>query len=578
MKKTMSIRSKLIILYLITVIIPVVIIIFVLPYYYKNLFVKQTTLLSEGTLTSLTRNVEMYLDDLERLTITPYLNDDVMTALKLKASDRYGEASEYSKYMAEKAFRQTLPKQFTNPRQDILGTILLPEDGSVYVVTSVDSSIPVPNYAYKQQSWYQKALEKDGNVAYISKHKQDYLERDPPRQVFSISRLIKDPDSGKPLGVIMADAANIVLEKIIGDVKFNVTTIIAVLDENKQPLYSNYPLKEQMRLQLVDGKVNVADDGDTYRVVIKTMEKSGWSIAVLFSNREFESQLTWIYLIGAIFAAGGTLLTLFLNISLTQWIIKPFRDMVHVMKSVQRGNWDRQLVVRGKDETAQLGMTLNMMITQLKDMIDREYRAVLGQRNAEYRALQAQIQPHFLYNTLNGFIGLNRSGQSRLLENAILSLSSMLRYMLEHQDMATVKEEIAFLQKYGDLQRIRFGEKLTVTIDVDPRTESIRLPKLLLQPLVENAIIHGIEPLKREGSLLIQVRMLEESEGRESLTLQITIVDNGVGFDTDKAAKSVGITNVQERLLIFQPAAQFNLHSVIHQGTSAEILIPCQEV
>lgn len=575
MRLAFSMRFKLIILYLLTVLVPVVIIIFIFPYYFNNKFTEQTTMLSEGTLTSITRNVEMYLDDLERLTIKPYLNDDVMIALKLKASDQYEQSSEYARFMAEKSLRTNLPRQLKNTRKDILGTILLPQDGSIYILSTVDRSIPVPDFPYQQQDWYQKAWKQDGRIAYISSHPQDYLQIDDlSKQVFSVARLLKDPDSGKPLGVIMTDAANIILENIIGEVKFNVRTIVAVLDENNKPIYSNQPLSDTLRYQLGKGQDKVEDENDTYRVVVKTMQKSGWRIAVLFSDSEFQSQLTWVYIIGAIFAGVGVLLTLFLNISLTHWIVNPFRQMVHIMKKVQRGDLDQRLTIRGKDEIAQLGFTLNNMIIQLKELIDREYRAVLGQRNAEYRALQSQIQPHFLYNTLNGFVGLNRSGQSMVLEKAILSLSSMMRYTLEHQDVTTVKAEMAFLQKYCELQQIRFQEKLHVHMGCDPRMEELHIPKLLLQPLVENAIIHGIEPLKGKGSLSIQVHLQED---RNERWLHINIEDNGVGFDLKEMVNSVGITNVRERLFIFDKDAAFTIQSTIGKGTKAEILMPWKD-
>ncbi|MBD0382541.1 sensor histidine kinase [Paenibacillus sp. WST5] len=522
---------------------------------------------------SLTRNVEMYLDDLERLTITPYLNDDVMTGLKLKASVRPDDASEYAKFMAEKAFRQTLPRQLKNTRKDILGTILLPLDGSVYIITSVDRSDPVPGFNYKIQPWYQKAVLQDGGVAYISKHTQNYLQLDVPKEVFSVSRLLKDPDSGKPLGVIMTDAANIVLERIVSDVKFNVTAITAILDENYQPLYSNHSLTGDMMKQLAAGKSHVKGDNDSYRVVTEKLQKSGWTIAVLFSDSEFRSQLNWIYWLGTIFAAGGTLVTLFLNLSLTQWIVRPFREMVHFMKSVQRGHLDSHLEIRGGDEIAQLGMTLNTMIAQLKEMIDREYRAVLGQRNAEYRALQSQIQPHFLYNTLTSFIGLNRSGQSRLLEQAILSLSGMLRYMLEHRDTVTLGEETDFIRRYGELQRMRFGDKLQLKIEVDESARNLHLPKLLLQPLVENAIIHGIEPMKQGGTLCIRAEREVTVDGAGAW-VSIRIEDDGVGFQPGSQGNSVGLKNVRERLQIFCPSAAFTLESGPGEGTVATLRIP----
>jgi two-component system sensor histidine kinase YesM len=413
-------------------------------------------------------------------------------------------------------------------------------------------------------------------VAYISSHPQDYFGSD--RQVFSVARLLKDPDSGKPLGVMMADADNIVLENIIRNVRFNVTTVVAVLDENNRPLYASRPLTESMLAQLAEGRQTVEGPDDTYRAVVKTMDTAGWSIAVLFSNREFQSKLSWIYRIGLLFAAGGVLLTMLLNVSLTRWIVNPFTDMVRVMKKVQHGDLDHRFNTRGRDEIAQLGAALNIMISRLREMIDREYRAVLGKRDAEFRALQSQIHPHFLYNTLNGLIGLNRSGQHRLLEKAILSLSGMLRYTLEHADTSTLGREMDFLTAYCELQKLRFGDRLAFSIEYEPDLADIRLPKLLLQPLVENAVIHGIEPLDRPGRLLIRAERRTEKEGAEGSWVHIRIEDNGAGFDGKAFGEGVGISNVRERLALYSREAELKLRGAPGEGTAAELWIPAGEV
>lgn len=573
---SLTLRQKLIMLYLLTVSVPLVVLIFLLPYYYESLFNRHTTELYEGTLSSLTSNVEMYLDELERMTIAPYFNNDVMVAMKLKAANRPGDASEYAEHVAERSLRFTLPNLLRSTRQEILGTILVLADGSVYPINNANlTETPVPDFPYEEQEWYRKAVEQDGRVVYVSSHPQDYFGSD--RQVFSVARLLKDPDTGKPLGVIMADAENIVLENIIRNARFNVTTIVAILDENKKPLYATRPLDEAMLAQLSAGERTVTGPNDTYRAVEKTMRASGWSIAVLFSNGEFQSKLAPIYRIGALFAAGGIMLTMLLNVSLTRWIVRPFSEMVRVMQRVKRGDLEQRVAVRGRDEIAQLGSVLNMMIAKLKDLIDREYRAELGKRNAEFRALQSQIQPHFLYNTLNGLIGLNRSGQHKLLENVIYSLSGMLRYTLEHEDETTLADEMGFLQQYCELQKLRFGDRFSYRLEGEPGTKDCRLPKLVLQPLVENAVIHGIEPSGNGGRLLVRAEFRTDRDGTDAPWLYIRIEDNGAGFDGTVAKGSVGIANVRERLALFDSRARLELRSAVGEGTVAELWIPAKE-
>jgi two-component system sensor histidine kinase YesM len=213
------------------------------------------------------------------------------------------------------------------------------------------------------------------------------------------------------------------------------------------------------------------------------------------------------------------------------------------------------------------------MSIQLFELIDREYRAVIKQRDAEYRALQSQIQPHFLYNTLNGFIGLNRIGERKGLEKAILSLSSMLRYILEQKDISTLKEEFFFLEKYCELQQIRFQEKLNFKVVCEEAVTELRIPKLLLQPLVENAIIHGVEPLNRPCLVTIIAR-LDTSDSSSKIVIEV--VDNGLGFniDEEKANARIGIANVSERIRLFFPQATLRIESNPGNGTKVTIEIP----
>ena len=202
-----------------------------------------------------------------------------------------------------------------------------------------------------------------------------------------------------------------------------------------------------------------------------------------------------------------------------------------------------------------------------------KYRELLGKREAEYRALQAQIQPHFLYNILSGLVGLNRLGDQRGLERALFSLKDMLRYILDTGQWTTVAEELGFITRYCDLQRLRFPERLAVSIRHDEGSSGVRIPKLLLQPVVENAVIHGIEPLDRPGRLVVEAQV--EGKNGRALT-RITVMDDGVGFsaETGDVAERIGLANVRERLRLAYPDARLAIESGPGRGTRICIEIP----
>jgi two-component system sensor histidine kinase YesM len=246
------------------------------------------------------------------------------------------------------------------------------------------------------------------------------------------------------------------------------------------------------------------------------------------------------------------------------------------MKKVQEGDLQIRIATEGEDEIAILGNAFNTMVSQLNDLIEREYKATLGLRNAEYRALQSQIQPHFLYNILNSFMGLNRFGERQALEKAILALSALLRYILSKDEWVTLKDEFLFLQRYCALQKVRFQEKMTFLIQYDDAVANFKMPKVLLQPLVENAIVHGIEPAAYPCELHVLATLKRENEAP---ALYISIQDNGVGLGTQTQPDhtGLGLSNVQERLKTAYDNASLSITSPMGGGTQVVIVIPIRE-
>ncbi|MFP3122325.1 sensor histidine kinase [Ectobacillus funiculus] len=577
MKLAYSLRFKLSTFYLIIIVIPVLIISIIMPYYYQYLISKETEKLTESTLASLSNNINTYLDDLSRITIIPYLNENIMFALQQVASNQYETAEPYTQLMVNRALYESLPKYLQFTREDILSMIITTRNGSSFV-HSRNSGTEVADYPYTEQDWYNRAKANNGKVTFIPTHVQDYITNSKPVQVFSVARLIKDPETQRPLAVIMADADMRAFEKIIKGIDLNnKSSIITIMDDRGDLFFSSKTLSESLREQIQDDPEVVKDGRDSYVVVSKVIQPSNWKLVVLLSKSEIAAKVHWMFTIGILFAVSGVCITFLLFFVLSRWILRPFQEMVRVMKQVERGHFDVRLQTHGQDEIALLGNAFNTMISKVNDLIDREYRAVLNQRNAEYRALQSQIQPHFLYNTLNGFIGLNRLGDRKTLEKAILSLSSMLRYTLDQADWSTLGEEFKFLEKYCHLQGMRFQERMTTHIYLDGTVSNYKIPKLLLQPLVENAIIHGLEAAEHPCSIHISAH-LEEQDGQAFLC--ISVKDDGAGFDMTKKKEkiSVGLSNIQVRLKMAYPGSTFTIHSQVGQGTAVVIQIPEKEV
>ncbi len=201
------------------------------------------------------------------------------------------------------------------------------------------------------------------------------------------------------------------------------------------------------------------------------------------------------------------------------------------------------------------------------------YREILEKQDAEYLALQAQVKPHFLYNILSSFMGLNRMGDTKGLENAITALRDMLRYLQNRSRETTVGEEIILIRRYLELQKIRFQERLSYTIDVDKSAEQIRIPRLLLQPLVENGLIHGLEPLDNGGTIEIEVKLDEINNTCPELSIKITNSGRKLHNDYSSKQGGIGLSNVKSRLGIAYPDSSFIIAAAEEGGTLVLIRI-----
>ena len=210
------------------------------------------------------------------------------------------------------------------------------------------------------------------------------------------------------------------------------------------------------------------------------------------------------------------------------------------------------------------------------------YRELAGRKAAAFEALQAQIQPHFLFNVLGGMFGFNRSGDRGAVETYIIALRHMLRYIVDGPDLTTLGEEMEFSRRYLELQTLRFGDRLKVAVECDEAVETLPIPKLVLQPLVENAVVHGIEPMDRpENPGFVRVRAWCEAGAQ----CRIEVADNGLGFDPagleleqneDEQSRQahIGVVNVRRRLAIAHPGTVFRVRSRPGNGTRVTIEIP----
>ncbi|MFF2481433.1 sensor histidine kinase [Paenibacillus sp. NPDC058071] len=318
---------------------------------------------------------------------------------------------------------------------------------------------------------------------------------------------------------------------------------------------------------------------------------TGWHVLVIQPRSEELQQLNQIRWL----TVGFVIMILLVNIPLS-WLfsklfLNPLKRLLKSMREVQDGDFSQYVNIELRDEIGQLGRGYNTMVTKIKELIQNVYQSELSQKDAELKMLQSQINPHFLYNTLNSITWMAYREGADKSADMIERLSVFFRFNLSQgADIISIEKELAIVENYLYLSKIRFGDKLTYSIDVQPHLKRVLMPKLLLQPLVENAVVHGIEQMEGEGFIHLSIY-----ETETEVVMEVT--DNGVGIQPDKleTLRSTGqgnrslvdssersggfaLYNTRERLHnYFGDGVTIDINSRVGFGTSVKLRIDRQK-
>ncbi|WP_320128376.1 sensor histidine kinase [uncultured Sphaerochaeta sp.] len=279
---------------------------------------------------------------------------------------------------------------------------------------------------------------------------------------------------------------------------------------------------------------------------------------------------------------------------MTMRLVRPVNTMVETADQIYHGNFDGPPIpLEGPEELVYLEQNLNQMKQSLRERLDMiEQNAQLEKlihsqeleqmkttrelEKARYKALQSQINPHFLFNTLNIISRTALFEEANSTVDLIDSLASIFRYTLEYHDDVLLKDELEFVRQYLTIQQFRFGERLEFSISCPPEYDEVKIPPLIIQPFVENAMVHGLEP-KEEGGR-VDVTVIKEGK-----RLVLSIIDSGIGIDLEKLTQPkpngnqhIGIKNIGDRLkLYYKGKANLSISRISENGgTSIKITLP----
>lgn len=279
------------------------------------------------------------------------------------------------------------------------------------------------------------------------------------------------------------------------------------------------------------------------------------------------------------------LLSLWLIRNLAARLTRPLEELTTQMKLVQAGDWplaspDGEAGPRGRDEIGQLYVNFHRMLKRIDQLVEENYVQKLLVKEAEFQALQAQINPHFLYNTLNSINWLAKINRQHTISRMVEALGAMFRSLMDRErPVIALREELALVEHYLTIQTVRFGSRLQCDIRVEDGLMDTEIPKLTLQPLVENAIKHGLEQVV--GTFHIRIRGRREDDA-----VVITVADDGPGMDGEAVQRAlsgegrtgkIGLRNIHHRLQSrYGEAYGLTVRAQPGEGTAITLRLPCR--
>ncbi|MDR6550910.1 two-component system sensor histidine kinase YesM [Paenibacillus qinlingensis] len=574
-----SLRTKFLVLFCLMITLPFLFSGYLTYQKYTANVEREAKTYSDQIVEQISINLERYVKDIERITIAMYYDTNLLEILE---KHKIAKSSGSYKSIEEEVKISKLIASSIIDRTELEGVFIFALDGTLF--SNLTETIN-GNWEPNTSSWMEQVKQKDGGLVILPPVEWNYY-RNKPKEALSFARLIKDPLTNRDLGYVKVDLTSKGFEKILSTVKVSTHSKLYVFNESLQPIY---PFAQEGTLPSFDEIIgtNSSDIITSLRTtgygglqIIGTIPKED----LLTDARKLTSFTLWISVGSLIFAFVAALFT-------SNRLVKPVHHLQRKMRRVQGGDFQERAIVYSNDEIGSLTEGFNNMVSQLDIMIKEMYELRLREKDSELNALQSQINPHFLYNTLESINMVAVKERNNELSQVITSLGKLLRYTVDKQErFVYLKDELAFVQNYLNIQSFRLEDQLSAEILVDFSHEYAMVPKLILQPLVENAIEHGL------GKEPITIQITSKAEGQD---LYVYVTDNGKGINperrklveqrlieperqqsgllSDKRSKGFALRNIHQRLVILY-GESYGL-SIAHsgpEGTSFCIHIPFQ--
>ncbi|MFC5468496.1 sensor histidine kinase [Cohnella suwonensis] len=418
----------------------------------------------------------------------------------------------------------------------------------------------------ERTEWYRKAVNAQGRVVFFG-----YNVLGDKADSFSTVKLFRDSESreGKTIGLLVVNLSKSMFGSVFNASQEN--GLFMAIDSSRETARIVYPEVPALTPPLAVGTLTETMDElkeRGYLISEFRNQSTQWTFVHMIKKRELLKQSNKIGTATALIASLIAFVALVISFIVSGSITRPLLQLKKMMVDWNKGSRDIGGAFK-EDEVGAIGETFKRMAIENQELDARLFHSELKEREAELRALQAQIKPHFLYNTLDSIYWMARLKKTEEAAAMALALSESFKLSLNKgKETIPVFKELKHIEHYMTIQNIRYNGRFRYDVDVDPAIMGIEMLKLILQPLVENAIYHGLEPKIGEGTIRFEGR-------KDGDFLLFAVEDDGVGMeDVSRTEQGYGLRNVRERLMLYYgPSSSFEISSEPGRGTRIEFRI-----
>ncbi|MEK3719883.1 cache domain-containing sensor histidine kinase [Paenibacillus sp. FSL H8-0034] len=576
-----KLRHKLLIAFILIVLIPTLSIGFFSYQKSSSIIQEQTSHAYLEALRQTTINISYRLREVENISELIYTNEKLQKIVRRAAAQELSISEVYEDYKSLTEIITNLEKNRNIFRIRLFvpgNPLYATENRNIFPINAVDA-----------EKLNKELLSQPGFMKWSFVDQQAYLSNG-IKSVLSLNRLMKDFEQvNNVLGAVAIDVDENTLNEVLRDMSLslpyqallvNKDTVITTYTNNKSDQLSiSWDIlrnKLQSHPLPYKGYEKLEIDGKSYLYLVHPVDQLDWRLVVLIPTINITDQSTLLGFFISILTLILVVAAILLSIVLSGRITRPIHILAEKMKGIEQGNFGEMVEVTGHDEISLLQRRFNRMSTEINSLIEEVYKITISKQQEEMKVLESRINSHFLYNTLDTVKWMAFRNKEPDIVQIVTSLSKFFRISLNKgNDVLTVDKELEHVAAYMDIQNVRFNGQLGYHPVIDAEILGLEIIKLILQPIVENGIIHGVNrKADKKGNIVIRGVIVGDF-------IEFMVIDDGVGMDAaakdrlfTSSTTGYGLRNVHQRLVLtYGPDCGVRVWSKPGMGTAVKLIL-----